>query len=363
MKLFSVRLNTLGNVLYYDPGDVEVHKGDDIIVETPRGLEYVTAGCDPVEVSDPARYSPITGFKRLATDRDREQEENNHVREENARSVCADLIKQQGLDMRLIATLFLFDNTKLIFYFTADERVDFRELVRNLAGVFHTRIELRQIGSRDRAKIVGGIGICGRAFCCGGHIDGMTNASIRMAKEQDLSLNPGKLAGCCDRIMCCLAHEVDAYKELSKNVPGYGDIVSTPEGLIGTVQDVNILLQRVKVVVEVHDEREIRSYDASEVEVKHRKGRKESKEVTAAELQRLRELEEPGFLENRRSKESRETGRTSRDSLSKAAAKTSAESKSQAQSESKAETAAASRSERSYRDNRDRHGHRHQNRG
>ena len=232
----------------------------------------------------------------MATERDDEQEAGNKAKEKEAFKICQEKIRKHGLEMKLIDAEYTFDNNKVLFYFTADGRVDFRELVKDLAGVFKTRIELRQIGVRDETKILGGIGICGRVLCCHSHLSEFIPVSIKMAKEQNLSLNPGKISGVCGRLMCCLKHEEETYEELNRRLPNAGDYVTTDDGLKGEVSSVNVLRQLVKVLVEVNDEKELREYKVEQLKFRrrqHGRGRKngEGDEKEMKELEKLERQE------------------------------------------------------------------------
>lgn len=250
VKIIGVRFRTAGKIYFFNPKDYDVKKGDHVIVETARGVEYGTVVGDPKEVPEEQVVQPLKEVIRIATAKDDEQEARNKEKEKEAFKICLEKIAGRGLDMKLIDAEYTFDNNKVLFYFTADGRVDFRELVKDLASVFKTRIELRQIGVRDETKIRGGIGICGRPLCCHTHLSDFIPVSIKMAKEQNLSLNPTKISGVCGRLMCCLKHEEDTYEEINRKLPGVGDYVTTPDGLKGEVASVNVLRELVKVIVE-----------------------------------------------------------------------------------------------------------------
>ena len=269
-KVIGVRFRTAGKVYYFDPLDLDIKKGSHVIVETARGIEYGTVVGDVKEVEDEKVVAPLKSVLRIATEKDDEQEKKNKEKEKDAFKICLEKIKKHGLEMKLIDAEYTFDNNKVLFYFTADGRVDFRELVKDLASVFKTRIELRQIGVRDETKIRGGIGICGRPLCCHTHQSDFIPVSIKMAKEQNLSLNPTKISGVCGRLMCCLKHEEDTYEEINKRLPNVGDYVTTPDGLKGEVHSVNVLRELVKVIVEENDEKEIHEYKASDLRFKKR---------------------------------------------------------------------------------------------
>jgi len=271
VKVIGVRFRTAGKIYFFDPLKFDVKRGDHVIVETARGIEYGTVVGDPKEVEDDKVIQPLKPVLRVATARDTEQENANKQKEREAFKICLEKIKKHKLDMKLIDAEYTFDNNKVLFYFTADGRIDFRELVKDLASVFKTRIELRQIGVRDETKIMGGIGICGRTLCCHAHLSEFVPVSIKMAKEQNLSLNPTKISGMCGRLMCCLKNEQETYEALNKSLPGTGDTVTLPDGLQGIVHSVNVLRQRVKVIVEVNDEKEIQEYPVGELKFRSRK--------------------------------------------------------------------------------------------
>ncbi|MDE7210209.1 MAG: stage 0 sporulation family protein, partial [Lachnospiraceae bacterium] len=245
--IIGVRFRQAGKVYYFDPVGMDIKQGDHVIVETARGVEYgyVVLGCR--EVEDEKVVQPLKPVMRLATPADDETTRRNKEKEKDAFKICLEKIAKHGLEMKLIDCEYTFDNNKVLFYFTADGRIDFRELVKDLASVFKTRIELRQIGVRDETKIVGGIGICGRAMCCHTFLSDFAPVSIKMAKEQNLSLNPTKISGVCGRLMCCLKNEEEAYEYLNSKLPNVGDFVTTNDGLKGEVASVSVLKQLVKV--------------------------------------------------------------------------------------------------------------------
>ena len=293
-EIIGVRFRPAGKIYYFDPAGLDVEVGTHVIVETARGVEYGQVVLGKREIEETKDLPPLKPIIRLATPEDDEQVRRNSAREAEALAVCAEKVNKHGLEMKLIGCEYTFDNSKLLFYFTADGRVDFRELVKDLATVFHTRIELRQVGVRDETKLRGGIGICGRELCCHTYLSEFIPVSVKMAKEQNLSLNPTKISGNCGRLMCCLKHEEEAYEYLNSRLPNLGDVVHTPDGLTGEVADLNVLKQKVKVIVHVNgadgDEKEIREYKADELRFKPRKQRRESREEAAAE-KALRELE------------------------------------------------------------------------
>jgi len=270
-KVIGVRFRTAGKVYFFDPLQLEIKRGDHVIVETARGIEFGTVVAGVHEVEDDKVIQPLKPVMRIAGERDIEQEAANKEKEKEAFKICKEKILKHGLEMKLIDAEYTFDNNKVLFYFTADGRIDFRELVKDLASVFKTRIELRQIGVRDETKILGGIGICGRTLCCHTYLSEFAPVSIKMAKEQNLSLNQTKISGVCGRLMCCLKNEQETYEELNRNLPGIGDIVTTPQGITGTVQSVNVLRQMVKIVVDVNDEKEIQEFPVRDLKFRPKK--------------------------------------------------------------------------------------------
>jgi cell fate regulator YaaT (PSP1 superfamily) len=292
-KVIGVRFRQAGKVYYFDPLDMVINRGDNVIVETARGMEYGRVVLGIKEIEDDKIISPLKPVTRIATDEDTKIEQENRVKEREAFKLCLEKIRKHELEMKLIDAEYTFDNNKLLFYFTADGRIDFRELVKDLASVFRTRIELRQIGVRDETKILGGIGICGRVLCCNSYLSEFAPVSIKMAKEQNLSLNPNKISGVCGRLMCCLKNEQDTYEYLNSKLPQVGDQVSTNDGLTGEVMNVNVLRQliRVKVTLE-HDEKDVREYKVSELKFKPRKRRHNyNDDLNDKEIRALEELE------------------------------------------------------------------------
>lgn len=288
--IIGVRFRKAGKIYYFAPGELQIEKGDHVIVETARGVEYGSVIIGSKEVDDSEIVAPLKEVIRVATPEDVLQEEENREKERKAFDICLEKIEKHGLDMKLIDSEYTFDNNKLLFYFTADGRIDFRELVKDLASVFRTRIELRQIGVRDEMKITGGIGVCGRPLCCHTFLAEFQPVSIKMAKEQSLSLNPSKISGVCGRLMCCLKNEEEAYEELNRTMPIVGDRVTDLEGLKGEVHSVDILRQLVKVIVNVDNEKEIREYHASDLKFKTRR-RREKVNISDEELRQLEALE------------------------------------------------------------------------
>ena len=301
--IIGLRFRTAGKIYYFDPKKLDIKRGGHVIVETARGVEYGTVVIGRKEVPDEKVVQPLKPVIRIATKEDDAVEERNRGKEKEAFAICQEKIRKHGLEMKLIDTEYTFDNNKVLFYFTADGRIDFRELVKDLASVFKTRIELRQIGVRDETKIIGGIGICGRALCCHSYLSEFAPVSIKMAKEQNLSLNPAKISGVCGRLMCCLKNEAETYEYLNSRLPGVGDTVTTDDGEKGEVQAVNVLRQQVKVLVTNGDEKEIREYKASQLKFrpKRKKGRDKDrdkgkdrdreKDKVDAELKKLEAME------------------------------------------------------------------------
>ena len=291
IKVIGVRFRTAGKIYFFDPGQLDIKRGSHVIVETARGIEYGTVVGEPREVEEDQVVQPLKAVLRIATERDDEQEANNKIKEKEAFKICLEKIRKHELQMKLIDAEYTFDNNKVLFYFTADGRIDFRDLVKDLAAVFKTRIELRQIGVRDETKIIGGIGICGRPLCCHSYLSDFLPVSIKMAKEQNLSLNPTKISGVCGRLMCCLKNEEETYEELNRRLPGVGDSVTTADGLHGEVHSVNVLRQLVKVLVEVDDEKELKEYPVEQLRFKKRHGKNHKSNVDAKELAELEKLE------------------------------------------------------------------------
>ena len=292
IKVIGVRFRAAGKIYYFDPVGMEIKTGDNVIVETARGIEFGYVVLGSREVEEDKVIQPLKPVIRIANEHDREQEAANKIKEKEAFKICLEKIHKHELEMKLIDAEYTFDNNKVLFYFTADGRIDFRELVKDLASVFKTRIELRQIGVRDETKIVGGIGICGRPLCCHSYLSDFIPVSIKMAKEQNLSLNPTKISGVCGRLMCCLKNEEETYEDLNRRLPNIGDYVTTDDGLKGEVQSVNVLRQLVRVVVEEGDAKEIKEYPVDRLQFKRKRGRKEKLELTREEMQELERLEE-----------------------------------------------------------------------
>ncbi len=302
VKVIGVRFRSAGKIYFFDPLQFDIKKGDSVIVETARGIEFGTVVGGIREIEEASVVQPLKPVLRIATTRDVEQEAANKEKEKEAFRVCLEKIRKHNLEMKLIDAEYTFDNNKVLFYFTADGRIDFRELVKDLAAVFKTRIELRQIGVRDETKIVGGIGICGRPLCCHTHLSEFIPVSIKMAKEQNLSLNPTKISGVCGRLMCCLKHEEETYEDLNYRLPNVGDYVTTEDGHKGEVQSVNVLRQLVKVIIDKNDEKEIQEYKVEQLRFKKKHNRKEKVELSPEELKALEQLEKQEKMESKEGK-------------------------------------------------------------
>jgi cell fate regulator YaaT (PSP1 superfamily) len=303
-RVIGVRFRTAGKIYFFSPGKYVIKKGDHVIVETARGVEYGTVVGEPREVEDDEVVKPLKPVLRTASTKDDEQEKANREKEKEAFKVCLEKIRKHNLDMKLIDAEYTFDNNKILFYFTADGRIDFRELVKDLAAVFKTRIELRQIGVRDETKIIGGYGICGRPLCCHSYLSDFVPVSIKMAKEQSLSLNPTKISGVCGRLMCCLKNEEDVYEELNRKMPGIGDICKAKDGLEGEVSSVNILRQTIKILVDVDDEKEVHEYKIDDIESIRKKPKKKNQnnKKNSQEDEEIKELEKLEKIEKQEGK-------------------------------------------------------------
>lgn len=297
-RVIGVRFRTAGKIYFFDPGELEIKRGSHVIVETARGIEYGTVVAPAYDVEDEKVVKPIKTVIRIANEVDENQEKENRVKEKEAFKVCQEKIRKHGLDMKLIDAEYTFDNNKILFYFTADGRIDFRALVKDLAAVFRTRIELRQIGVRDETKIIGGYGICGRPLCCHSYLSDFAPVSIKMAKEQNLSLNPTKISGVCGRLMCCLKNEEEVYEELNKKLPKVGDIVRTDDGFEGEVANVGVLRQTVRILVDVNDEKEVHDYTADQVHFVRKKSKHgnetKAERIEEVSLEELKALEDSG---------------------------------------------------------------------
>ncbi len=307
IKVVGIRFQRAGKIYYFDPLDYDLETAMHVIVETARGVEMGTVLIPPKEVDDDKVVQPLKPVIRIATDDDEKVIEKNKEKEAEAYVICKEKIAKHGLDMKLVAAEYTFDNNKLLFYFTADGRIDFRELVKDLASVFRTRIELRQIGVRDETKMLGGIGICGRELCCRSYLTDFVPVSIKMAKEQNLSLNPTKISGVCGRLMCCLKNEQETYEYLNSRLPSVGDSVITPTGMHGEVSGVNVLRQLVKVVVDNGEEKELQEYAVDDLKFTPR--RRRDVRVTDEEMKELEGLEDNGSTEEENERPQRETRR------------------------------------------------------
>lgn len=291
VKVIGVRFRQAGKVYYFDPLSFPIEAGQYVIVETARGIEYGKVVLGVREVEEEKVVQSLKPVLRIATEEDRQQEERNKRKEKEAFQICLEKIAKHKLEMKLIDAEYTFDNNKVLFYFTADGRIDFRELVKDLAAVFKTRIELRQIGVRDETKILGGIGICGRPLCCNTYLSEFAPVSIKMAKEQNLSLNPIKISGVCGRLMCCLKNEEETYEYLNSTLPNIGDYVTTDDGLKGEVSSVSVLRQLVKVIVNINKEdKEIREYRVDQLKFKSRR-KKDHAKISDEELKALEALD------------------------------------------------------------------------
>ena len=305
IKIVGVRFRNAGKVYYFDPKNYKIGPKDHVIVETARGVEYGTVVGGIREVADDKVVQPLKPVLRVATEEDDARAERNRAREKDAMRICREKISKHGLEMKLIDAEYTFDNNKVLFYFTADGRIDFRDLVKDLAAVFKMRIELRQIGVRDETKILGGVGICGRPLCCQTFLSEFAPVSIKMAKEQNLSLNPTKISGVCGRLMCCLKNEEETYEYLNSRLPGIGDSVTLPDGTRGEVQNVNVLRQKVKVIIDVDDEKEIQEYDVKDLRFKPRRRKDKGKEKGKQKDDMDKELKELEALERKEGKASK----------------------------------------------------------
>lgn len=284
--VIGVRFKNVGKVYYFAPGELTLKIGDKVIVETARGIECGEVAMGNKEVADEEIPQPLKNVIRVATQEDLAHVAENAAREKSAFAICSKKIEAHKLEMKLVDVEYTFDNSKILFYFTADGRVDFRELVKDLASVFRTRIELRQIGVRDEAKMLGGLGVCGRPLCCSTFLGGFQPVSIKMAKEQGLSLNPVKISGTCGRLMCCLKYEQEAYQDLLRSTPTVNSLVMTPEGR-GVVTDVNLLTGILHIKLENEQDAVVRTYPVKQVKVL----RSGKVHINRDELEKLKELE------------------------------------------------------------------------
>ncbi len=292
-EVIGVRFRDNGKIYFFDPLRFNVQVGEYVIVETARGVEYGKVVLGRREIDEKKMNSAIKPIIRIAEEKDHKKYQDNQEKNKKAYNICLEKIAKHGLEMKLIDAEYTFDNSKVLFYFTADGRIDFRELVKDLAAVFKTRIELRQIGVRDETKIVGGIGICGRELCCNKHLSEFVPVSIKMAKEQNLSLNPTKISGVCGRLMCCLKHEQETYEYLNDRLPNVGDIVKTADGRRGEVKSVNVLRQKVMLIFTLEDDsKEQEEFKIEDLRFKPKKRRNDDRDkISDAELKKLEALE------------------------------------------------------------------------
>lgn len=291
VTVIGVRFKRAGKIYFFNPENLDIKAGMHVIVETARGIEYGLVAVGKKEIEEDRVVQPLKEVIRIATPEDDETDRQNKEKEKEAFDICLEKIRKHELAMKLIACEYTFDNNKVMFYFTADGRIDFRELVKDLAFIFKTRIELRQIGVRDEAKMKGGVGICGRPLCCHTFLSEFIPVSIKMAKDQNFSLNPSKISGACGRLMCCLKNEEAAYEYLNSTLPDVGDIVETVEGFKGEVSSVSALKQLVKVIIENESGvKEIKEYKATELKFKPKK-KKQDKEIECSEIKALEALE------------------------------------------------------------------------
>ena len=286
IKVIGVRFKDGGKIYFFDPADIEINKGDYVIVDTARGLECGLVVQGVHTESEDKIVKPLKAVSRIATESDIEKMNQNRRDEKKAFEICLEKIEKHKLDMKLIDVEYTFDRSKALFYFTADGRVDFRELVKELAAIFRTRIELRQIGVRDESKMMGGIGVCGQPFCCSRFLSDFTPVSIKMAKEQGLSLNPTKISGSCGRLMCCLSYEQNVYEYLNSITPGVGSYVRTDDGT-GTVVEVSLLAGKLKVRLDRNKDGVPKEYSVDNISVIRRAGRQNTDRATEKELRDL----------------------------------------------------------------------------
>ena len=295
-EVISVRFRGGSKTYFFDPKGIQVRMGENVIVQTAQGLEFATCTQGNHEVADEAIVKPLSAIVRRATENDFRVVEYNRKRERDAFDICEGKIADHGLEMKLVNVSVGFDSNKIVFYFTADGRVDFRELVRDLASVFRARIELRQIGVRDEAKMIGGLGICGRPFCCSQFLDGFMPVSIKMAKTQNLSLNPTKISGTCGRLMCCLKYEQNAYEDAARRMPKVESFVQTPDGP-GNVKGVELLRELVKVSLDSAPE-SLKTYHNCEIKVlRNGKGSREGIEIPERTVRFVEEKEEEELIQ------------------------------------------------------------------
>lgn len=292
VKCVGVRFRHVGKVYYFLQGDFDIKVDDDVIVETIRGVEFGHVVKTDIDIEENDMKTPLKPIKSIATDEDREKHKKNKEKEPDAFEKCKELIAKHGLPMKLLGCEWTFDNAKVLFYFSADNRIDFRDLVKDLASVYHVRIELRQVGVRDETKILGGCGVCGREFCCATFLNDFKPSTIKMVKEQGLSLNPSKISGTCGRLMCCLKNEEKSYEDLNSNLPIIGDEVTTKDGLKGTVYSINALKQLVKIAIEQKNgDKEIKEYEPKDLKFRKRPKVENTQVEDEKEIKDLVELE------------------------------------------------------------------------
>lgn len=290
VKVVGVRFKPVGKIYYFNPLDFELKTGERVIVETARGVEMGIVAMETSEVSDDSVMKPLRDIMRIADEADLKKAAQNKEKEKEAFAICCEKIKKHKLEMKLVEVEYTFDASKILFYFTADGRVDFRELVKELATVFKTRIELRQIGVRDETKTIGSIGVCGRSLCCSQFLGEFEPVSIKMAKEQGLSLNPTKISGACGRLMCCLKYEQDTYEELLKKTPRQGSLVQTPNGN-GTVEYVSLLKGTLQVKIDNDKEKALHTFKTDEVKLLKKPRHKELSEEEIADEEILKKMQ------------------------------------------------------------------------
>jgi cell fate regulator YaaT (PSP1 superfamily) len=311
VRIVGVRFKSVGKIYYFDPQEFDIHVGDRVVVETTRGMELGRVAIGIREVNEDSVVLPLKAVSRMATEADIQMDAQNRIHEKEAYAICNEKIKKHELDMKLVEVEYTFDGSKILFYFTADGRVDFRELVKDLASIFKTRIELRQIGVRDETKYLGGIGMCGRVLCCHSFLPEFAPVSIKMAKEQNLPLNPTKISGVCGRLMCCLKNEQETYEWLNSRCPNVGDVVYTNDGLKGEVSNVNVLRQQVKVIISTgKDEKEIKEYPVESLKFtrgkKYRDEKPDDSEVAQLEELERKDNQNKDSGENRNARGTRE---------------------------------------------------------
>lgn len=292
-EIVGVRFKKLGKIYFFDPDGIKVCKNQNVIVETARGLELGKVAISNRMMDEDKLVTALKKVIRIATEEDEKIFGENERKAQEAYSVCEEKIKKHRLDMKLIDVEYTFDSSKLLFYFTADGRIDFRDLVKELASIYKTRIELRQIGVRDEVKMLGGYGMCGRELCCCNHLGDLNPVSIKMAKEQGLSLNPSKISGVCGRLMCCLKHEQEVYEDKLSRLPNVGALVNTPEGK-GTVEDVQVLKEIVTVKIQNGDDKIKKTFELSDIEILKNSKKRDNKIDEEIDIKELKQLEE-GF--------------------------------------------------------------------